>query len=306
MKDKDGNVIMVNGKPATEIVEKIMPGFKIGYVYTYEDTDGTPLPEIISILDKKIFDGEKLLEALKETSPVPVIYEKIDSPANGYFSPTLHEIHVQEELPELQKIKTTIHEIAHAYLHDKETGTDPEASRTEKEVSAESVAYAVCSYLGLDSSEYSFGYIAGWSANKSLQELQDKMTLIKDTTGTIIDKLDDYFTSMQITQDEELAYKNGEGYFLCYWHGDGYNFSMYDTSYHLLREEKLDEENVQSAMNRGLADAGVNSDYLIPYNVEFLREQIAAVSQEMQLANMTDLNLMNVTAEKTYGATMKL
>ena len=112
-------------------------------------------------------------------------------------------IYVKADLPQLQKVKTSVHEIAHAVLHDRISGEDIEATKREKEVCAESVAFVVCEYLGLSTKDYSFGYIAGWSAGKELKELQSKMELIRKTADTIIGSIEQKMIQ-QITQTQAL------------------------------------------------------------------------------------------------------
>ena len=149
--DKDGNELK-------RLVEIPKVGFRVEHIFAYEDTTGTPLPEICNILEGKVENYVVIIDILKTISPVPIIFEEINSQANGYFHLVDRSIHIDSRLPELQTIKTTIHEIAHAYLHDKITGTDVKANKNEREVCAESVAFTVCSYLGLPTDDYSFGY----------------------------------------------------------------------------------------------------------------------------------------------------
>ena len=186
-RDALGNVLRdSDGKEIMEEVEKIRQAFKVAYVFAYEDTEGEPLPEIVSLLDKEVKDYDKLMDVLKEVSPCPIHFVPIESTANGYYHLENRSIYVKADLPQLQKVKTCVHEIAHAILHDRIEGEDVEATKREKEVCAESVAFVVCEYLQLDTSQYSFGYISGYSAGRELKELQSKMELIRKTADTII------------------------------------------------------------------------------------------------------------------------
>ncbi len=277
VKDANGNTVMKDGKPLTQEIERIMPGYKVGYVYAYEDTEGSPLPSVVDICDEQVVNADQFIEALRTASPVPIIYEHLNSSANGYFSLTDRTIHVEETLPELQRIKTTIHEIGHGYLHDKADGTDIGANKREREVEAESVAYTVCSYYGLDTSDYSFGYIAGWSEGKDLKELQDKLAVIKDTSGTIIDKLDAEFLKLQMAETKELSYKNGSGYFRIEAGSHGYEYDVFDCQLRKVGYGTVDDLTlpIDRAAEQAMDKAGFNRDFATPYNDEVLKDKIA-------------------------------
>lgn len=209
--DQDGNPIKdENGHDVTREVERTFPTFKVGYVFAYEDTSGKPLASIVSILDKDVDNYDAVIEALRKISPAPIRFADFEGNANGYYDLVNREIVVKASLPQAQKIKTAIHEIAHSILHDKIDGLDPEATKREMEVSAESIAFVVCSWLGCNTEEYSYGYVAGWSAgsegrtSKDLIELQRKMEVIRSTANTIITGLDGELMQQQIVQDEEV------------------------------------------------------------------------------------------------------
>jgi Zn-dependent peptidase ImmA (M78 family) len=201
--DQDGNPIKdQDGNFVTREVERTFPSFKVGYVFAYEDTSGKPLPSIVSILDKDVDNYDTLMNALQTVSPAPIRFEPIPGTANGYYDLEKREICVDSALPQMQKLKTSIHEIAHGILHDKVTGEDPLATQREMEVSAESVAFVVCSYLGLDTSDYSFGYVGGWSAGKELKELQQKMEVIRKAANTIISGIEAELMKNTISETE--------------------------------------------------------------------------------------------------------
>lgn len=228
--DSNGNVIYGNdGKPETESVEKLVPGFKVGYVYAYEDTTGAPLPEIVTTLNEDVKDNPRFLDALKDAAPCPIYIEQIESPANGYYSHATNDIHVKAGMSELQTVKTTIHEMAHSILHHKDLGLDRDADNRTREVEAESVAYAVTSYYGLDTSDYSFGYIAGWSSDKEMKELKESMNMIQKTTSEIISKVDESLLQMRLSADAyELAYKLQDGYLFVQQTNTGYDYTLLD------------------------------------------------------------------------------
>lgn len=235
MKDEHGNTIYgYDGKPLLHKEEVIMQGFKVGYVFAYEDTEGSELPSIVQLLDSDVKNYEQTMDILKTISPAPIVFHEIKDGANGYYSHTDNGIHVKEDLLELQMIKTTIHEMAHAILHNKDNGTDKDTNRREKEVEAESVAYTVCNYLGLDTSDYSFGYIAGWSADKELKELKETMEKIRETSNTIISKFNDELLNRKMSQEQELAFKYPEGYFYIQEATEGFDYSYFDRDFNLL------------------------------------------------------------------------
>lgn len=164
--------------------------FRAVSVFDVSQTDGADLPESpCKMLTGEVENFTELQQKLEEISPVPVKYEQITDGANGYYSHTEQIIAIQDGMSQQQTIKTLIHEISHAILHNKDTGAEKEADRHTKEVQAESTAYCVCSMLGLDTSDYSFGYIAGWSSGKEAKELSESMEVIRTTAKDIADKL---------------------------------------------------------------------------------------------------------------------
>ena len=164
-------------------------GFHACYVFDVSQTEGEDLPEVVSILDGTVEDYQNLIDDLIEIAPVPVVFEEIRSGAKGFFSNEGKRIAVQAGMPQLQTIKTLVHETAHSILHDKEKGECKEADRRTMEVQAESIAYVVLNALGMDTSEYSFGYIAGWSSGKELKELSKSLDVIQKTAAEIINRL---------------------------------------------------------------------------------------------------------------------
>lgn len=160
-------------------------------VFDISQTDGEDLPtapcKIVDELEGTIKNYDGLFSKLEKVSPVPIGFEDIKGGAHGYFNPSSKRIAIKTGMSELQTIKTTIHEIAHAILHNKEDGEEKEADRHTKEVQAESVAYTVCKYMGLETSDYSFGYITGWSKGKEAKELIQSMEAIRKTANTIIE-----------------------------------------------------------------------------------------------------------------------
>lgn len=205
--DEKANPIMdMNGKQKTEIVTREFQSFRPVYVFDVGQTSGEPLPTLATILDRGVDGFEQIKEALLAISPVPVTFEPIAKGANGYFSPLEQRIVVKEKMPELQTIKTLIHEIAHAELGH--GGEDDKFDRKTKEVQAESVAFWVAAMIGngLDTSDYSFGYISGWSKGKEVTELKESLDLIKTTADRISSNLE-----QELMKRTKLAKDQTEG-----------------------------------------------------------------------------------------------
>ena len=206
--DEDGNPVLdKDGNEVTRAVERTFPSFKVGYVFAYEDSSGPPLPSIVSIVDKEVDNFNSVMNALQKVSPAPIRFDAVNGGANGYYDLLKREIVVKDTLPQAQKIKTAVHEVAHSILHDKIDGLDQEANKREMEISAESIAFVVCQYFSLNTSEYSFGYVGSWSAGKELKELQTKMEIIRSTAHTIISGIEAEILKETIQETETLEQK---------------------------------------------------------------------------------------------------
>ena len=227
--DENGDVILdAEGKPELEVKEKLVQGFKVGYVFAFEDTDGEELPKLVENLNGKVEEYEFYIDALRNVADIPVVFEDINSGANGFYNISKKEIHVRNDLSELQTIKTLTHELSHHVLHNENDGIDKDVDRNKKEIEAEAVAYTVCNFLGLDTSDYSFGYIAGWSKNKDTNELKECLKEIHDASKLIISKLDSYLLDARLSLEEELAFKFPSGYLHLKENAKGYVFSVLD------------------------------------------------------------------------------
>ena len=202
--DAQGRPVMgKDGKPVTEVQEIQVPAFKIVSVFDVSQTEGEPLPSIgVEELTGSVERYGEFFKALEQTSPVPIGFEDIPGGSHGYYHLTEKRIAIQEGMSELQTLKTAIHEIAHSKLH----AIDPEAPAIEqadrpdsrtREVQAESVAYAVCQHYGLDTSDYSFGYVAGWSSGKDLKELKASLETIRATAHELITAIDGHLVQLQ-------------------------------------------------------------------------------------------------------------
>lgn len=190
--EKGRPVFDADGEPVKEKVEVTIRAFKVVKTFDLSQTDGKELPTIgPSELVGNIEGYPKLLQALQEISPVPVSFELIDGDAKGFYHLEDKKIVVQDGMSEVQTIKTLLHEMAHQKLHDKDNV--PEAkdiSRNGKEVEAESVAYVVCQHYGINTSDYSFSYVAGWSEGKETPELKASLDKIRQTASEFIYQID--------------------------------------------------------------------------------------------------------------------
>ena len=185
-----------DGKPVTETVEVMRPAFKVVSVFDVSPTDGKELPDImVGELTGSVEQYEDFWRILKEISPVPVGLENIEGGAHGYYHLTEKRIAIDDGMSEMQTIKTLIHEIAHAKLHaidpDEKVSPEEKKDRHTKEVEAEAVAYTVCQRYGLETSDYSFGYIAGWSSDKETKELKGSLETIRSTAADMIESIDE-------------------------------------------------------------------------------------------------------------------
>ena len=204
-------VIGKDGKPVTEEKEITIPAYKVVSVFDVSQTEGKELPDIaVDELTGDVDRYKDFFAALEKTSPVPIGFEKIEGGAHGYYHLEDKRIAIDEGMSELQTLKTAIHEIAHAKLHDIDLNApkdeqQPRVDRRTREVEAESVAYTVCQHYGLDTSDYSFGYVAGWSSGRELAELKSSLETIRSAAAEIINSIDANIAELQKAQDKEQA-----------------------------------------------------------------------------------------------------
>ena len=197
-----------DGKPVTEVVEVSRPAFKVVSVFDVSQTDGKELPDIaVDELSGSVENYAAFFDTLKELSPVPIAFENITDGAKSYFSPVENRIAIQEGMSEIQTIKTAIHEIAHAKLHaitpGEKVAPEDKKDRRTKEVEAESIAYTVCQRYGIETSDYSFGYIAGWSSDKETKELKASLETIRKTAAEMITGIDEKLKERLAVKEQE-------------------------------------------------------------------------------------------------------
>ena len=196
-----------NGMPQNEETEVTIPAFRAVSVFDVSQTDGKPIPELeVNELLSTVEGYEDFVQALMNISPVPIAFEDIPGDSKGYFSTAEKRIAVQENMSESQTLKTMVHEVAHSMLHDKEVNQSmdiPVKDRNTKEVEAESVAFTVCQHFGIDTSDYSFGYIAGWSSGRNMKELKSSLDTIRKTASELITGIEGAMQELQLNREME-------------------------------------------------------------------------------------------------------
>lgn len=201
-------VIGDDGQPETEIVEMVIPRFRVTTVFDVSQTEGEPIAELeVPELTGSVQFYDTFMEALQNISPVPIRMMQIEGEAKGYYHQTEKYIAIQEDMSNLQTMKTGVHEVSHALLHDQEV-MDAEGvlkDQTTKEVEAESIAYIVCNHFGLDTSEYSFTYIASWCESKDMKALRASMDTIRKTSAEVIGNIETQIHELEMERPIEDA-----------------------------------------------------------------------------------------------------
>lgn len=198
-------VLKPDGTPEMEEVEYTIPRFRVTTVFDVSQTEGELLPELETPeLLGSVENYEIFMQAIRDISPVPIRFDEIESGAKGYYSSVNKEIVIQESMSESQTMKTGIHEVTHAKLHDRDImeKMDEKKDQMTREVEAESVAYTVCQYFGLDTSDYSFPYIAGWSSDRDMKELRSSMDTIRKVAGEMIEQITEKFREIEMERAE--------------------------------------------------------------------------------------------------------
>lgn len=232
--DSKGNVIKdKDGKTVSEIVEVKIPAYKLTTVFDISQTEGKELPKLATELKKDVEGYNEFYRALKQTSPVPIQIIPISGTTHGFYNLVDKNISIKKGMSEEQTIKTCIHEITHAILHDRENGLekDNKPDRMTKEVQAEATAYCVCQHFGIDSSDYSFGYIAGWSSGKELNELKASMDVIRKTASNMIDSIELNLKKEREYQKEQEQKKSNSKQYTNNNYTKTNNFKTYKKTY---------------------------------------------------------------------------
>ena len=216
MLDKDGT-------PQTEEVEIKIPAFRAVSVFDVSQTDGEPLPELEAKELLSTVEGyEDFINAITYVAHAPIGFEDIPGASKGYFNIEKNRIAVQEGMSESQTLKTMVHETAHSMLHNKEVNKEdilaPAKDRNTKEVEAESIAFTVYNHFSIDTSDYSVGYIAGWSNGKDMKELKSSLDTIRRTASELITGIEEQLREIQrdreILQDMSINGQEKESFLL--------------------------------------------------------------------------------------------
>ena len=201
-------VIGKDGQPETEVVERVITKFRVTTVFDVSQTTGEPIPEFeVSELEGDVLIYHDFMESLKMVAPVPIRFIEIDGEAKGFYQLVDKYIAIQPGMSEEQTMKTAVHETAHAVLHDRDQMEAEGIVKDQltREVEAESVAYVVCNHFGLDTSEYSFSYIASWSSGKNMKELRASMDTVRKTSADMIGQIEEKLKELQIERAEQEA-----------------------------------------------------------------------------------------------------
>ena len=310
-------VIGADGKPVTEEREIEIPVFRVVTVFDVSQTEGKEIPDIaVSELTGSVEQYQDFFAALEKASPVPIAFENIEGGAHGYYHLEEKRIAIDEGMSELQTLKTAIHEIAHAKLHDYEHMTEladdgetilvpGEKSRNTEEVEAESISYAVCQYYGIETGENSFGYIATWSKGKELKELRASLETINKTASDLITDIDRHFAEIckergvnreevSATQTDEALYLVDGSVYLHVQHTDGgWDYSLYDKeSKKLLDGGVIDSIAIEDSPVASVAGAVRTEVFAIqgmtPTKVTFADMKILEDLQEAQITPPLD------------------
>ena len=255
--DEQGKPILdKDGKPLTEEKTVQIPAFKVVSVFDVSQTEGAPLPSIaVNELSGSVQDYQDFFKALEQASPVPIGFEDIEGGAHGYFHLLDNRIAIQEGMSQLQTIKTAIHEIAHAKLHavtpGEKVAPEDKKDRRTKEVEAESVAYTVCQRYGIETSDYSFGYIAGWSSDKETKELKGSLETIRKTAAEMITGIDEKLKERLAVKEQEAPTPLRDTAIPVYWEAAMYAFEAGELSaYRTSMQANMDcKEAIEQTIN---------------------------------------------------------
>ena len=294
--DTQKPVLDADGKPVTETVEVMRPAFKVVSVFDVSQTDGKELPDIaVDELTGSVENYAAFFEALKQESPVPISFEDIPGGAKGYFSHAENRIAIQDGMSEIQTIKTAIHEIAHAKLHaidpTEKIAPEERKDRHTKEVEAESVAYTVCQRYGIETSDYSFGYIAGWSSDKDTKELKGSLETIRSTAAEMIESIDSKLKVLLAEKDKEqintqawdkeiAVESEGKGFIEVHETDDGFDYTIYGSDMKLIDGGVIeDAETTAYKVAMTLCEENGFEKPSIVFNYEAFQEQVAAANE---------------------------
>ena len=202
-------VLDSHGNPVLEEQEVTVKRFRVVPVFDVSQTEGKELPTLAKELEGNVRDYDLLFESLQAVSPVPIEFKEMKAGKDGYYHLKDKKIALRQGMSEIQTLATVIHEISHAKLHDRDPqqrgskGTEIEKDQRTQEVEAESIAYAVCQYYGIETADNSFGYLAGWSSGKELAELKSSLKTIRDTAYEMIESIDGKLLALKTEREQE-------------------------------------------------------------------------------------------------------
>jgi antirestriction protein ArdC len=176
-------MVYKNADPEDGENDRVIRGFKFVPVFDVAQTDGEELPSICTRIGGEDPAGHfAQLVTVAQSIGFTVEHHEFDGSTNGDCSHSEHRIRVENRNTPAQRVKTLAHEVAHALLHEKFE------SRVVSELEAESVAYVVCRSIGIDSSDYSFGYVATWAGggDQAIAGIKASCERIQKTAATIL------------------------------------------------------------------------------------------------------------------------
>lgn len=316
-------LIGADGKAVTEEKEITIPAYKVVSVFDVSQTEGKEIPSIgVDELTGDVSQYEDFFTALKKASPVPIALEHIEGSAHGYYHLAEKRIAIDDNMSELQTLKTAIHEIAHAKLHDIDLNAPKEEKENHpnqrtREVEAESVAYTVCQHYGLDTSDYSFGYVAGWSSGKELSELKGSLETIRLAASELIDSIDGHFKELQRARENELSEKETEpalqeekqetayllengNYLYIQTYETGYDYTLYQPDFTDLDGGQLDnlEISIEKARDEILKMHELSGQELKEIPIDDFEKMQEEASQEMDVNVQVKYYPINEAAAK--------
>ena len=272
--DTQEPIIGEDGQPETEIVEMIIPRFRVATVFDVSQTEGEPIAELeVPELTGSVQFYDTFMQALQNISPVPIRMMNVEGDAKGYYHQTEKYIAIKEDMSNVQTMKTGVHEVSHALLHDREV-MDAEGilkDRTTKEVEAESIAYIVCNHFGLDTSEYSFTYIASWCESRDMKALKASMDTIRKTSSEVIENIETQMHELEMERPIRDTFHKED--LILHLSGSMGSEFIYDLIENMSREQL--EQNVEEYVS--LLESGEIEENEKPLE-SFLEEKGAAVT----------------------------
>ena len=272
--DTQEPIIGEDGQPETEIVEMIIPRFRVATVFDVSQTEGEPIAELeVPELTGSVQFYDTFMQALQNISPVPIRMMNVEGDAKGYYHQTEKYIAIKEDMSNVQTMKTGVHEVSHALLHDREV-MDAEGvlkDQTTKEVEAESIAYIVCNHFGLDTSEYSFTYIASWCESRDMKALKASMDTIRKTSAEVIENIEAQMHELEMERPIRDTFHKED--LILHLSGSMGSEFTYDLIENMSREQL--EQNVEEYVS--LLESGEIEENEKPLE-SFLEEKGAAVT----------------------------